>query len=201
MMQPPSSALAWQQPVISWLIPKLWPISCAMVAATPTADSEWSCSREESKVQGHILKTMWTQSKQCKLVLTNCSKAKKQCWEYCTKWTWIMLFVQSNFSKQNKIFPITKRWHREVINVCLDTCLSPCSLHRIGSRSTWLWEVPVRWWCPGTTSPWRHKCHCWLVPAGQQLTGMQLVMVSVNHQINWEIYPTGQRAQKEIGGH
>lgn len=43
MMQPPSSALAWQQPVLSWVIPKLWPISCAMVAATPTADSEWSC--------------------------------------------------------------------------------------------------------------------------------------------------------------
>lgn len=43
MMQPPSSALAWQQSFTSWLMPKLWPISCAMVAATPTADSEWSC--------------------------------------------------------------------------------------------------------------------------------------------------------------
>lgn len=49
MIQPPSSALAWQQPVLSWLMPKLWPISCAMVAATPTADSEWSYSKEESK--------------------------------------------------------------------------------------------------------------------------------------------------------
>lgn len=49
MMQPPSSALAWQQPVLSWLMPKLWPISCAMVAATPTADSEWSYSKDESK--------------------------------------------------------------------------------------------------------------------------------------------------------
>ncbi|TNN30744.1 hypothetical protein EYF80_059105 [Liparis tanakae] len=42
MMQPPSSALARQQPAASWLMPKLWPISWAMVAATPTADSEWS---------------------------------------------------------------------------------------------------------------------------------------------------------------
>lgn len=49
MMQPPSSALAWQQPVLSWVIPKLWPISCAMVAATPTADSEWSCWTWRSK--------------------------------------------------------------------------------------------------------------------------------------------------------
>lgn len=49
MMQPPSSALAWQQSVLSWLMPKLWPISCAMVAATPTADSEWSYSGEETK--------------------------------------------------------------------------------------------------------------------------------------------------------
>lgn len=42
IMQPPSSPLAWQQPALSWVIPKLCPISCAMVAATPTADSEWS---------------------------------------------------------------------------------------------------------------------------------------------------------------
>lgn len=43
MMQPPSSPLAGQQPSVSWVIPKLCPISWAMVAATPTADSEWSC--------------------------------------------------------------------------------------------------------------------------------------------------------------
>jgi len=48
MMQPPSSASALQQPAASWLMPKLWPISCAMVAATPTADSEWSCSEESN---------------------------------------------------------------------------------------------------------------------------------------------------------
>lgn len=49
MMQPPSSPLAGQQPSVSWVIPKLCPISWAMVAATPTADSEWSCWKWESK--------------------------------------------------------------------------------------------------------------------------------------------------------
>lgn len=37
MIQPPSSAWARQQPWLSWLIPKLCPISWAMVAAIPTA--------------------------------------------------------------------------------------------------------------------------------------------------------------------
>ena len=46
MMQPPSSGRAWQHPAPSWLIPKLCPISWAMVAATPTADLAWSWYRE-----------------------------------------------------------------------------------------------------------------------------------------------------------
>ena len=47
MMHPPSAALAEQQSAESWLMPKLWPISWAMVAATPMAFSEWSCSGRE----------------------------------------------------------------------------------------------------------------------------------------------------------
>lgn len=44
--QPPCSAVAsTQQPSWSWLIPKLWPISWAMVAAAPMDSSEWSCGR------------------------------------------------------------------------------------------------------------------------------------------------------------
>lgn len=42
--QPPCSAVAsTQQPSWSWLMPKLWPISWAMVAAAPMDNSEWSC--------------------------------------------------------------------------------------------------------------------------------------------------------------
>lgn len=45
--QPPCSAVAsTQQPSWSWLIPKLWPISWAMVAAAPMDSSEWSCGGE-----------------------------------------------------------------------------------------------------------------------------------------------------------
>lgn len=46
MTQPPCSALAsMQQPSWSWLMPTLWPISWAMVAAAPIGTSEWSCGR------------------------------------------------------------------------------------------------------------------------------------------------------------
>lgn len=42
--QPPCSGVAsTQQPWLSWLMPKLWPISWAMVAAAPMGSSEWSC--------------------------------------------------------------------------------------------------------------------------------------------------------------
>lgn len=42
--QPPCSGVAsTQQPWLSWLMPKLWPISWAMVAAAPMGCSEWSC--------------------------------------------------------------------------------------------------------------------------------------------------------------
>lgn len=44
MTQPPCSGVAsTQQPVLSWLMPKLWPISWAIVAAAPMGCSEWSC--------------------------------------------------------------------------------------------------------------------------------------------------------------
>lgn len=48
MMQPPSS-WARQQPWLSWLIPKLCPISWAMVAAIPTALLEWSYKERQKK--------------------------------------------------------------------------------------------------------------------------------------------------------
>lgn len=83
----------------------------------------------------------------------------------------------------------------------LDTVLSPCSLHLTGSRSTWLLEVPARWLCLGTVSPWRHKCQCWLIPTEQQPTGMQLVMAIVSHNVdemNWEICPRDNGVQKVI---
>lgn len=42
--QPPCSGVAsTQQPWLSWLMPKLWPISWAMVAAAPMGCSAWSC--------------------------------------------------------------------------------------------------------------------------------------------------------------
>lgn len=50
MMQPPSSARVVQQPDESWFMPKLWPISWAIVAATPMALSEWSCARSKRQV-------------------------------------------------------------------------------------------------------------------------------------------------------
>lgn len=48
MMHPPSASLAGQQLAESWLMPKLWPISWAMVAATPMEFSEWSCTGRDS---------------------------------------------------------------------------------------------------------------------------------------------------------
>lgn len=43
MTQPPCSASAsMQQPSGSWLRPRLWPISWAMVTAAPMGSSEWS---------------------------------------------------------------------------------------------------------------------------------------------------------------
>lgn len=43
MTQPPCSGVAsTQQPMLSWLMPKLWPISWAIVAAAPMGCSEWS---------------------------------------------------------------------------------------------------------------------------------------------------------------
>lgn len=50
MMQPPSAAGVVQQPAESWFMPKLCPISWAMVAATPMALSEWSCARSKRHV-------------------------------------------------------------------------------------------------------------------------------------------------------
>lgn len=88
------------------------------------------------------------------------------------------------------------------VTVYLDSCLSPCSLLQTGSPCTWLWEVPARWWCPGMTSPWRQKRHHWLVPTGQERTGIQMVMFFVSHsedEINSEICPVGQRAERGQG--
>lgn len=56
MMHPPSAALAEQQSAESWLIPKLWPISWAMVAATPMAFSEWSCMGREFRSGRQVLR-------------------------------------------------------------------------------------------------------------------------------------------------
>lgn len=54
MMQPPSAAGVLQQPAESWFMPKLCPISWAMVAATPMALSEWSCARSKRQVSIYL---------------------------------------------------------------------------------------------------------------------------------------------------
>lgn len=53
MTQPPRSAAAsTQQPSGSWLRPRLWPISWAMVAAAPRGSSEWSWEDAETVTAG-----------------------------------------------------------------------------------------------------------------------------------------------------
>lgn len=73
MIQPPSSAFAWQQPGMSWLIPKLCPISCAIVAATPTDKSEWSCStqHENFKISRNQRVILWLDACWCSVASSN----------------------------------------------------------------------------------------------------------------------------------
>ncbi|KAG7259104.1 hypothetical protein CRUP_036584 [Coryphaenoides rupestris] len=58
MTQPPSSAVAsTQQPEWSWLMPKLWPISWAMVAAAPMGSFCLHCRKDQRVVLGSPNKT------------------------------------------------------------------------------------------------------------------------------------------------